>query len=297
MMEMKGEMMTHVALLGLGIMGGGMADNLLKKGFSLTVYNRTRAKAEPFAAQGAQVAETPRQAAEGADVIIAMVGDDPASRAVWLGDDGALGGARPGAVLVECSTLSPDWVREWAGLGAARGCPCLDAPVTGSREAAWNGQLRLFIGGDPAVVEQIRLVLEAFSSQVHLLGENGAGATWKLINNMMIAVQVAALAEAVALTEAAGLDIEQVSQLILNGPGGSGIIKMKLPRMMEKRYEDTDFSLRWMQKDTEYALALGSAFDVPLASVQAARDVLAAGLDKLSDFDFAAVVEVVRKQA
>jgi 3-hydroxyisobutyrate dehydrogenase len=288
--------MTHVALLGLGIMGGGIASNLLKKGFTLAVYNRTHAKAAPFAAQGALVADTPRQAAQDADVIIAMVGDDDASRSVWLGDDGALGAAKAGAVLVECSTLSPDWVREWAGLGAARGVSCLEAPVAGSKEAAANGQLRLFIGGDAAVVEQVRPVLEAFSTQINLLGPNGAGATWKLINNMMIAVQVAALAESVALAEAAGLNMEQVSQLIANGPGASGIVKGKLPRMLEKRYADTEFSLRWMQKDIRYALELGEAFGVSLASVEGSQEVFTAGLEKLGDQDFSAVVEVLRKE-
>jgi 3-hydroxyisobutyrate dehydrogenase len=288
--------MTHVALLGLGIMGGGIASNLLKKGFTLAVYNRTHAKAVPFAAQGALVADTPRQAAQDADVIIAMVGDDDASRSVWLGDDGALGAAKAGAVLVECSTLSPDWVREWAGLGAARGVSCLEAPVAGSKEAAANGQLRLFVGGDAAVVEQVRPVLEAFSTQINLLGPNGAGATWKLVNNMMIAVQVAALAESVALAEAAGLNMEQVSQLIANGPGASGIVKGKLPRMLEKRYADTEFSLRWMQKDIRYALALGETLGVSLTSVEGAQEVFTAGLEKLGDQDFSAVVEVLRKE-
>lgn len=287
--------MTQVALLGLGIMGGGIASNLLKKGFTLAVYNRTRAKAEPFAAQGARVADTPRQAADGADVIIAMVGDDDASRAVWLGDDGALNVAKPGAVLVECSTLSLDWVREWAGLGAARGLACLEAPVSGSKDAAANGQLRLFVGGDSAAIEQVRPVLEAFSSQINLMGALGAGATWKLINNMMIAAQVAALAEAVALAETAGLNMELVNQLLLNGPGASGIVKGKLPRMLEKRYADTEFSLRWMQKDIRYALALGEAFGVSLATVEGAREVFTAGLGNLGDQDFSAVVEVLRK--
>jgi 3-hydroxyisobutyrate dehydrogenase len=288
--------MTHVALLGLGIMGGGMAGSLLRKGFTLTVYNRTRAKAEPLAAQGARVADSPRQAADGADVIIAMVGDDNASRAVWLGNEGALDAAKPGTVLVECSTLSPDWVREWAALAAAHGCACLDAPVGGSKEAAANGQLRLFVGGEAAVVEGVRPVLEAFSAEISLLGENGAGATWKLINNMMIAAQMTALAEAVALAEASGLNMEQVNQLILNGAGASGIVRGKLPRMMQRRYDDTEFSLRWMHKDVEYALGLAETFGVRLFSVGAAQAVFARGLSRnLGDLDFAAVVEAVRK--
>jgi 3-hydroxyisobutyrate dehydrogenase len=137
-------------------MGNGMAQNLLKAGFPLAVYNRTRAKAEPLAERDARVAATPREAAEGADILLAMVGDDVASRAVWLGDDGALAAARRGAVLVECSTLSPEWVRELAGLAAERGLAFLDAPVTGSKDAAEAGALKLMVGGDAAAIEQAR---------------------------------------------------------------------------------------------------------------------------------------------
>src|SRR6266508_2922425 len=139
--------MNKVAFLGLGIMGGGMAQNLLKAGFPLTVYNRTRAKADPLAALGARVAGTPREAAANADIVIAMVGDDMASRAVWLGADGALAGARAGAVLVECSTLSLEWVRELAGLASERKLDFLDSPVTGSKDAAAAGELKLMVGG------------------------------------------------------------------------------------------------------------------------------------------------------
>src|SRR5215216_3898977 len=145
--------MQNVALLGLGVMGNGMAQNLLKAGFPLAVYNRTRSKAEPLAAKGAHVAATPREAAANAAIVIAMVGDDPASRAIWLGDDGALAGASPDTIVIECSTLSLEWVRELAGLAAADHLAFLDAPVTGSKDAAEAGELRLMIGGAAAVLE------------------------------------------------------------------------------------------------------------------------------------------------
>lgn len=288
--------MQQVALLGLGIMGTGMADNWLKKGFALTVYNRTRSKAEPFAAQGARVADTPREAAANADIVVAMVGDDPASRAVWTGDDGALAGARPGAILVECSTLSPDWVRELAGLAAAKGCEFLDVPVTGSKPQAAAGQLNLFVGGDKATLEKARPVLEAISAQINHLGPNGAGATWKLINNMMAAVQLVALSEGLALAEKAGIDMEQAVNLINNSANASNIVKGKLPRMMENRYEDTDFSLNWMHKDIRYALALAEQFGVTMNSVAAAETVFRRANDKgLGDQDMASVYEGVRE--
>lgn len=287
--------MQHVALLGLGIMGTGMAANWLQKGYPLTVYNRTRSKAEPFAAQGAQVASIPREAAAQADIIVAMVGDDPASRAVWLGDDGALAGARPGTVLVECSTLSPDWVRELAALAAAQRCEFLDAPVTGSKPQAAAGQLNLFVGGDSATLEKVRPALEAVSARISHLGANGAGATWKLINNMMAAVQLVALSEGMTLAEKAGIDMQQAVHLILESATASGIVKGKLPRIAESRYDDTDFSLNWMHKDIRYALVLAQQLGVTLNSVTAAEIAFHRANDKgLGDQDMASVYEGVR---
>src|SRR5579871_5215165 len=128
--------MQRVAILGLGVMGGGMASNWLAKGFDVSVWNRTPAKAQALADKGAKVAATPREAATGADFIFAMVADDAASRSIWLGADGALTGAKRGAIGVESSTLTPDWVRELGRHAYARGCGFLDAPVGGSRQAA-----------------------------------------------------------------------------------------------------------------------------------------------------------------
>src|SRR5262249_5770595 len=160
---------------GLGVMGTGMAENLLKAGFPLTVYNRTRAKAEALRERGAQVANMPREAASGAQVVISMVGDDAASRAIWLGEDGALASARPDAVLVECSTLSLEWVRELADLAAQRGLTLLDAPVGGSKDAAAAGELRLLVGGEVAGLERARPALEAISKTIDLFGPTGSG--------------------------------------------------------------------------------------------------------------------------
>jgi 3-hydroxyisobutyrate dehydrogenase len=151
--------MQRIALLGVGTMGAGMAANWLKKGFPLSVWNRTPARAEPLVAQGATLAATPHGAAEAADIIVAMVADDDASRAVWLGPTGALESAKPGAILIESSTLTPDWVRELAGKARERGCRFLDAPVGGSRQAAAEGQLTFFVGGDAETVEAARSAL------------------------------------------------------------------------------------------------------------------------------------------
>lgn len=287
--------MQKIAMLGLGLMGAGMAHNLLNAGFPLTVYNRTPAKADPLTARGAQAASTPREAAAAAEIVLAMVGDDDASRAIWLGDDGALAGARPGSVLVECSTLTPEWVRELAGLAAARGLGFLDSPVTGSKDAAEAGKLSLFVGGDAAALERARPALEAVSQRISHLGPSGAGAMMKLVNNLMSAVQTLALAEGLALAERAGLDMAQVVPLIINGSPGSPIVKGKAARMVAHDYGDTQFALKWMHKDASYALRAAAEVGAALPTVAAAREVyqLARNLG-LDDADFSAVIEALR---
>ena len=282
--------MQRVALLGLGTMGAGMAANWLAKGFGLTVWNRTRARTQALADKGARVATTPREAAEGADCVFAMVADDAASRAVWLGDDGALAGAKTGAVVVESSTLTPDWVRELAGRARARGCVFLDAPVGGSRQAAASGELRFFVGGDAATLDKARPALIAIGSKIDLLGPAGAGATWKLINNQLIAAQVAALGEALDVARKAGFRPVQISSLILNGAASSPIVKMKLPSMLNGDYDEPDFALSLMLKDARYAAALAQSLGAPADLVSGAVKAFARAEAKgLGAKDIAAV--------
>ena len=282
--------MQRIALLGLGTMGAGMAANWLTKGFPLSVWNRSAVKAQTLAGKGAKAAATPRDAAEGADCIVAMVADDAASRSVWLGNDGALAGAKPGAVVVESSTLTPDWVRELAGHARAKGCGFLDAPVGGSRQAAASGELRLFVGGDAATLDKARPALAAIASTIDLLGPAGQGATWKLINNQLIAAQVAALAEALDVARKAGFRPEQISSLIVNGAALSPIVKLKLPRMLERDYDQTDFGLSLMLKDARYAAALAQALGTPADMISAAVNAFSRAEAKgLGAKDFAAV--------
>ena len=262
--------MQRVALLGLGAMGAGMAASWLNKGFPLTVWNRTPAKAEALAAMGARAAETPGAAAEGADVIVAMVADDAASRAVWLGASGALSGAKRGAICIESSTLSPEWVRELAGLAKARGCRFLDAPIGANRQAAAAGQLVFFVGGEADAVAAAEPVLGAIATRVVHVGGTGAGATWKLINNMLIAVELAAVAEALAWARKAGFAADKVSALIGASSAASPIVKAKLERMIEGKFDDPDFALYLIHKDARYGLALAQALGVRHDMVAAA---------------------------
>jgi 3-hydroxyisobutyrate dehydrogenase len=283
--------MQRVAILGLGIMGGGMAANWLAKGFEVSVWNRTAAKAQALAGKGAKLAASPRDAAQGADFIFAMVSDDDASRSVWLGPNGALAGAKSGAIGVESSTLTPDWIRELGGHAHAKGCGFLDAPVGGSRPAADAGELRFFVGGEPQTYEAARPALAAVGSRMDLLGPLGAGATWKLINNQLGAGQIAALAEALEVARKAGFKDEQISELILGGPAASPMIKLKLARMLAEDFEPADFALNLMLKDARYAAALAQSLGAPAGMIEGAVKAFArADAKGLGGKDIAAVV-------
>jgi 3-hydroxyisobutyrate dehydrogenase len=284
-------LMQRVAILGLGIMGGGMAANWLAKGFEVSVWNRTAARAQALAGKGAKLAASPRDAAQGADFIFAMVSDDDASRSVWLGPDGALAGAKSGAIGVESSTLTPDWIRELGHHAHAKGCGFLDAPVGGSRPAADAGELRFFVGGEPQTYEAARPALAAVGSRMDLLGPLGAGATWKLINNQLGAGQMAALAEALEVARKAGFKDEQISELILGGPAASPMIKLKLPRMLARDFEPADFALNLMLKDARYAAALAQSLGAPAGMIEGAVKAFArADAKGLGAKDIAAVV-------
>jgi 3-hydroxyisobutyrate dehydrogenase len=275
-------------------MGSGMAHNLLKAGFPTTVYNRTREKAEPFEAEGAQVAVTAREAAQNADIVLSMVADDTASRAMWQGPDGALAGVRDGSVVIESSTLTTRWVRELSQAAQERGCRFLDAPVRGSKAQAEAGELNFLVGGDAAVLAHVQPVLEAMGRRIDHLGPIGSGATMKLINNLMGGVQIALLAEGLVLAEQAGLDMEKVVPLLINGAPGSPLVKGKAARIVARDYS-TEFALRWMHKDLTYALNEAAEHNVSMATVAAAREIYRMAMARgHADDDFSAVAEALR---
>ena len=263
-------MTQRVAILGLGTMGMGMAKNLLKAGFTVAVHNRTSAKAAPLGALGARIASTPADAASDADVVISMLSDDDASRKTWTGEDGALKGAKPGAVLVESSTVTPAWISELALLAAERKLHLLDAPVTGSRPQAEGGQLIFLVGGDAGVLERVRPVLSAMSKDVVLLGPVGSGARMKLINNFLGGVQVASFAEALAWIESSSLNREQALKLLCHGAPGSPLINTISARMVAANY-DVNFLLSLMRKDLRYAGSDAATLNIELRMAKAAE--------------------------
>jgi 3-hydroxyisobutyrate dehydrogenase len=286
--------MEHIAFLGLGKMGTGMAGNLLKLGFTLAVYNRTRDKADALRDLGARVADTARDAAKDADVIIAMVADDVASRAIWLGENGALAGAKAGALLIECSTLTPAWVRELAEQAKKRGCDMVDAPVRGGPSNAAAGQITMLAGGEPKAFERARPILSKMTREVEYLGAIGNGAAMKLLNNMMIAVEVELFSEALLLAERAGLNVKQAAKLLSEGGPGSRAIQHHVENILERNFAP-QFELRLMHKDMSYALEEAVRCDVPLPTVAASREIYRLAIARgFGEMDWAAVGEALR---
>jgi 3-hydroxyisobutyrate dehydrogenase len=280
----------RVAILGLGNMGYGMASRMLSEKIPLTVYNRSADKTKFFSEAGAIVASSPREAASKSDFVISMVADDGASRSVWLGEEGALAGASPRAVLVECSTLTVAWVLELAALAAQQGCEFLDAPVTGSKSHAADGQLLFLAGGSASAVEKAKPVLSVLGRDVVHLGANGSGARLKLINNFLCGVQAASFAEAVSMIVAGGLDAEKALSILTNGAPGSPLIKAISARAAA--HDSTvNFSLRLMAKDLGYAIKEAEDDDIPLEMAAAAREIFQRAIAKgLGDQDFSAVI-------
>lgn len=277
-------------------MGGGMARRLASAGFPLTVYNRNPARAEPLAQEGVRVAYTARDAVAGADIIVSMVADDAASRSVWTGDTGALAGVRSGCLLIECSTLTIGWVHTLIGLAAERGCELVDAPVTGSKQAAAAGELNFLVGASLDAFARVRPVLEPLSRSVNHLGPTGSGASVKLMNNFLCGVQVAAFAEALAWLERDGIDPAKALALLTDGAAGSPIVKLMAMRMTTPDYSP-NFFLRLMAKDLGYAIEAAAGHGVALQTGSVALESFRRAIaDGFGDHDMAAVVEPLRRK-
>jgi 3-hydroxyisobutyrate dehydrogenase len=273
-----------------------MASRLLSLGFPVTVHNRTRAKAETYAASGAFIADTPREASARADVVIAMVADDVASRAIWLGPDGALAGAAArGTLLLDSSTISVAWVKELAAVAAEKGCEFLDAPVTGTKPHASTGELFFMVGGSAAGFDRAREVLSALGREVLHLGPTGSGALIKLINNFVCGVEAASFAEAMALVNASGLDREKSISVLGNSALASPLIKRMLTSLGTNDFTP-NFPLKLMTKDIGYAINEAGRVGVPLQTAVPALEVFKNAVEKgLGDQDFSAVVRAAGK--
>jgi len=284
----------HVAIMGLGIMGSGMAGRVLSAGFPLSVYNRNPEKIRPFVEKGAQLAKSPREAVSQAAVVISMVADDVASREIWLGESGALAAANRGSILIESSTLTVGWVEQLASEAAKRGCEFLDAPVTGTKPHAESGQLLFLAGGSANALEAAKPVLSVLGRDVIHLGPVGSGARMKLINNFLAAVQTVSFGEALAVIEAGGLDSKKAISILADGVPGSPMVKRVVARIESGDF-GPHFFMRLMAKDVGYAIEEARTRDVDLQTASAALNVLKQAIAKgFGDKDFTSVVQAIQ---
>ena len=277
----------NVAFLGLGIMGSRMAANLRAAGHELTVWNRTRERAEAF---GGRVAATPAEAAAGAEVVISMVVDGPQVEAVLLGEDGASRGAPNDALYVDMSTISPGTAR-----ALAERLRFMDAPVTGSSPAAETGTLTIMAGGAEEDFERARPLFEAMGGLVVHVGPVGQGQTIKLVNNAVAAANAVTLAQALVAAKAAGADLDALTKVMAAGSGGSRMLDLKGGPMREHDYT-TLFKAAHMLKDVRHCLDVAQSAGVSFPAAASAADVLRRAVDAgHPDDDFACVIEVIEE--
>lgn len=253
----------HIAVLGTGAMGSRMAAALLRAGHSVTVWNRTSARAQPLVEQGAVLAATPRAASDGAQIVLAMVRDDEASRQVWLAEDGALRAMSAEAIGIESSTLSVKWVRELAATFAGRGMAFLDAPVVGTRAQADTSTLIHLIGGDAEFVARALPVLSAIGGSAHHVGPAGSGAVLKLVVNAFLGVQVAALGELLGAAERMGLDRRRAGEVLTEMPSCSASAKGVTLAMLARNFAPA-FPVELVEKDLGYLAGGMSPGSAPL---------------------------------
>lgn len=283
----------RVGFLGLGLMGEPMARNILKSGFPLTVWNRTISKASELEKLGAKVGESPSDVASKSDIIITMVTGPKEVEEILFGKDGVGEAATSGSIIIDMSTIGPKSAVKIFSQLESRGVEFLDAPVTGSTPKAISGELTIFIGGKESVYEKALPVLSAMGTSLLYVGPSGQGQAVKLINNLLVAASMEALAEGMLLADAQGLSREKVAKILENVPALSPFQKLKLPHVVNNHYP-TLFSVANMEKDLQLALdELPDPEKLPtLAKV---HEMYREAMDKgLSDQDISAVLEVLK---
>jgi 3-hydroxyisobutyrate dehydrogenase len=287
---------AKLAFLGLGRMGVGMALRLVGAGHQVTVWNRTKAKAKDLLAAGARWASTPAEAAAGANAAFAMLADDAASKRAWLAEDGALTNLPPGAFVIECSTISYAHVLELATAAKAKGLRYVDCPVTGLPNAAATGDLILLVGADEADLDAARPLLAPICKAIHRFGPVGAGSGYKLMINLMGSVQIAALAEGVALAQKLGLDRDAVVAAIESGAAASPQVVRYCRPMMDRSFSASPtFTTELRHKDASYGVALARAMGVPAPLGEAATSWWDSAKAVAPTADEARLIDVVVK--
>jgi 3-hydroxyisobutyrate dehydrogenase len=252
----------RVGFIGLGIMGRGMARNILDAGFDLTVWNRTTDRTHALAEAGASVVHSPAELAAAVDVVVTCVSDTPDVRHVLLGDGGVVEGTRPGMLVVDCSTISPQVTREIAATLAEHDVAMLDAPVSGGSEGAANGTLSIMVGGPRSAFDRARAVLDAMGQTVTHVGDHGAGQAVKLVNQILVVHTMLGVSEALLLAAAEGLDLQRTLDAVTGGAAGSWMLANRGPQVIERDWSP-GFTIDLQQKDLRLVLEAAGRLEVP----------------------------------
>ena len=286
---------TKIGLIGLGLMGHPMGMNLVKAGYSLTVWNRTASKAADLVAAGARLAKSPQEVAANCDFLITIVSDPPALEEILWGAHGALQSLRRDTIYMDSSTVSPALARKVAAACTERGVRFLDAPVTGGDWGAKKGELVFMVGGEAAVLKDAEPVLSVLGKKWFHLGPNGAGQTIKLAMNLVLALEVDALAEALALVSGAGLQGEKLVEVMQSSMARAPILDIKAPNLLKNEYPPS-FPLRLMHKDLSLALDLAKQVGVALPTTVAAHETYTKVKNAVKeDVDYSAIMKFWKK--
>jgi 3-hydroxyisobutyrate dehydrogenase-like beta-hydroxyacid dehydrogenase len=289
--------MANLGFIGLGTMGGPMARRLLDAQHTVTGYNRTRSRAQWLIDLGMRWADSPREVAEAAEVTLSMLRDTEALHDISNGPQGLLAGLRPGSVYVDMSTVSPEASRQLAARVSARGAHMLDAPVSGSSVTLLAGQLSIMVGGERAIFERIRPILQAIGPTVNYVGGNGLAVTMKIATNLSLPVQILSFCESILLAEKSGIPRAAAIEVLLNSVVASPALKYRIPLIPDPP-EQPLFDVNMMQKDLKLALELGRELAVPLPTTALSNEWLTAARGMgLADQDFAALFQVLARLA
>jgi len=284
-----------VGYLGMGIMGSAMANRLIDAGFDVTLWNRTKERCDPLKAKGAKVADTPQAVVEACDIVFACTSDPESARKVVFGEGGVLAGISAGKKYVDMSTVDEECAIEIATAIKSKGGLFLEAPVSGSKAPAVSGQLVILAAGDESLRNDAQPCFDVMGKKTFFLGEVGAGARMKLVVNMVMAVNIEALSEGLALGQKAGLKGSDIMAVLEEGALKSPLYSLKGPKMLEGDYAP-NFPLKHQQKDIRLAVDLGQKVGQPLPVAAAANEVFKAALAAgHGDADMSAIFEVVKR--
>ena len=290
-------MRERVGFIGLGIMGRPMAGHLVSAGYEVTVWNRTRSKAADLVKAGARWAESPKEVASRSDVTITMVADTPDVLEVILGPNGIIEGIRPGAVVVDMSTISPAATREIARRLAEKGAEMLDAPVSGGEKGAIEGTLSIMVGGKPEVFERILPIFQRMGRNIVHLGDHGAGQVTKACNQLVLSLTILGVAEALTLARKAGVDPAKVRAALLGGFANSRVLEVHGQRMLDGKFEP-GFRTRLYHKDLGIVMDTGRAVGMPLLRAGLAAQLFQAAMARgLGEMDYSVLARVIAEMA